>query len=94
MNAQYLDIVSDLVDDIALDKALDWESYNYENVKKLSVLGAAQSYIDIEELDVDETSKKLSLMSVIAYLMMENTILWIDNTKMSEHIMEKRDKLH
>ena len=94
LNPEYLDLISELVDESVGDKPIDFEGYNYENLKRLSILGAVQSYMDVQELEVDDISKQLSVISVLAYLIMENTVLWMDNQKMSVQILKNHRHLH
>jgi hypothetical protein len=78
MNPESLSHLSTLVDDIALEKPLDWESFNYESVKEVAIQGAIDSYIDIiNNTALNESEKSLSILSILSYLIMENTMLWI-----------------
>ena len=90
----FLEIISELVDESVGDKPANFEGYDYENLKKLSILGAVQSYMEMQELDVDDVSKQLSIISVLAFLIMENTVLWMDNQKMAAKILAGNPTLH
>ena len=70
-----IQFISELVDEIALEKPLDWESFNYDAVKEVAVVEAVEKYYQLQNESEDP---KLGIMSIMAYLMMENTQLWIE----------------
>jgi hypothetical protein len=77
--------ISELIDEVAMDKALDWESYNYEASKQVAILGAIEQYQNIMlNTQLSDQEKETSLVSVLAYLVLENTFLWMDMYKMKE----------
>lgn len=94
MVKEYMDIISELVDESVGDKPVNFEGYDYDSLKKISILGAVQSYLDMNDLDVSDVSKQLSVISVLSYLIMENTVLWADNQKLSAQIMAAQPSLH
>lgn len=69
-----LELLSDLVDETALDKPLDWESLNYEGLKRVAILHAIELF-----RDMPHTQETLQLMATTAYLLIENTQLWAEN---------------
>lgn len=72
--------VNELVDVIALEKPVDFEAINYEVVRSLSVTSAIEQYTSImNNPELDEASRQTSLIAIIAYLLTENTVLWIEN---------------
>jgi len=77
-----VEAISQLVDDIALEKPLDWESFNYDSVKEVAILGAIEQVHDIyNSSSLSDDDKETSIAAIIAYLMMENTQLWIEQMK-------------
>lgn len=90
MHASRLKFISELVDEIALEKPLDFESFNYDSVKEISILGAIETYTNIiNNSEMSQEDAELSMIATMAYLILENTILWITITKDQAH--EKRD---
>jgi hypothetical protein len=77
MNAQDIEFISTLIDDMALDKPIDWESYNYEKTKDLAI---TQAYVKYQELieNKDPVAMELGIVSMLAYLMLENAAQWIE----------------
>ncbi len=72
-------VISELVDEIAFEKPLDFESFNYESVKQVAILGAIEQYKNIMDSDVlDDCDKETSMVAILSYLVMENTHLWIE----------------
>lgn len=75
-----LEMISSMVDEIAMDKPVEWEKFNYEAIKRIAILGATEIFLDIKgKLDMDDEQKDLTLLSIISYLTLENTILWIQH---------------
>jgi hypothetical protein len=70
MDKPLIELLSELVDECGLDKPLNWEATNYEEVKLIAITHA---------LEVYEKSSPLELQTILAYLLMENTQLWIEN---------------
>lgn len=69
-----VELLSDLVDETALDKPLDWESLNYESLKQVAILHAIELF-----QGMPHTQETLQLMATMAYLLIENTQLWTEN---------------
>jgi hypothetical protein len=80
-----VDVISELIDEIALEKPLDWESFNYDSVKQVAILGAIEHYQNIiNNQDLNQQEKETALVSILAYLVMENSQLWIEITRLKE----------
>lgn len=79
-----VEAISGLIDEIALEKPLDWESFNYEATKQVAIMGAIEQYHNINNSTLSDEEKRTSLLAVLAYLVMENTQLWIEMYKMKE----------
>jgi hypothetical protein len=89
MDATRLKFISELVDEIALEKPLDFESFNYDSVKEVAIMGALDVYNEtINNSEMGQDDAELSMVATMAYLILENTILWITITKDREN--EKR----
>ena len=76
-----IDTISTLVDEIILEKPIDYESVNFEAAKQMAILGGIEQYQNIMESNMSAGDKKLSLIAVLSYLTLENTVLWITNHK-------------
>jgi hypothetical protein len=77
--------ISGLIDDIAFEKPLDWESINYDSAKQVAILGAIEQYQDIiNNSKLNDEEKETSLVAVFAYLILENTQLWIEISRLKE----------
>lgn len=77
-----LHLLADLIDDIALESPVDFESLNYEGMRDLAIQGALEQYYDLKNSQtLNEEHKELSIISIIAYLTMENTALHIQRLK-------------
>ena len=82
ITADHLRYISELIDEIALEKPLDWEVFNYETVKETAIQGAIEMYMDvINNTDMTEEDRGMSYLATVAYLMMENTMLHIENQR-------------
>lgn len=82
ITADHLKFISELVDEIALEKPLDWEAFNYETVKETAIHGAVEQYLDvINNQDLGEEEAGISYLAIVAYLMMENMMLHIENQR-------------
>lgn len=80
-----VEAISTLIDDIALEKPLAWEAINYESAKQVAILGAIEQYQNIiNNSKLTEDEKETSLVSVLAYLVLENTQLWIEMYRLKE----------
>ncbi len=80
-----LSVIAELIDEIALEKPLDWESYNYKGMRDVAIQGVLEQYFDlIHNPGHNDTFKELSLLAVMSYLVMENTQLWIEIKKLKE----------
>jgi hypothetical protein len=81
------ELLSDLIDEIALEKPLDWESCNYEELKNLSISNAIEM---VAGFGIKfEGMPSISLLATIAYMLMENTQLWIDNYGLKQSMAGK-----
>ncbi len=86
MDATRLQFISTLVDEIALEKPLDFEAFNYDSVKEVAIMGALDMYSDIiNNSEMDQADAELTMIATMAYLILENTILWITITKDQKH---------
>ena len=72
-----LAFISELIDEISIDKPLDWEAYNYEATKEVAIVNAYEKYREIME-HKDPINREISLVSILAYLMLENSAQWIE----------------
>lgn len=80
-----IEAISELVDEIALEKPLDWESYNYEATKQVAILGAIEQYYNIiNNTKLNDSEKETSLVSVLSYLVLENTQLWVEISRLKQ----------
>lgn len=78
IRAENIQYISEVVDEIALEKPVDWESFNYESVKELAVVEALEHYNEIiNNPEMSSEEKHMTIVSIMAYLMMENAQLWI-----------------
>jgi hypothetical protein len=74
-----IEYISELVDEIALEKPIDFESFNYDSVKQVAILGAIEQYQNIiNSENLSDCDKETSLLAIFSYLVMENTMLWIE----------------
>ena len=79
MMPSYYRQVSELVDLISLEKPIDFEAYNFDSAKETAIIGAYGQYKDIiNNVDLNEDEKEQSLVSVLSYLILENTILHLE----------------
>lgn len=69
-----VELLSDLVDETALDKPLDWEGLNYDAMKIVAITHTIELF-----KDMPHTRATLQLMATMAYLFIENTQLWTEN---------------
>lgn len=77
-----LSIIAELVDEIALEKPLDWESFNYEGMRDVAIQNTIEQYFSlIHNVRLNEGMQELSLLAILSYLVMENTQLWLEITK-------------
>jgi hypothetical protein len=75
-------LIKELVDEIALEKPLDFESVNYLGMRDLAIQGALEQYIDIKNNEsLNEEAKELSLLAILSYLIMENSQLWVEHLR-------------
>ena len=71
-------VISDLIDIIAEEAPVDWESLNYEGVKEISIMNALEQVRNLRNNPLlSEEEKEQTLVSILAYLLMENTILHV-----------------
>ena len=79
--AELCEALAEIIDEMGLDKPIDWESLNYDSMRNLAVLGAIETYENVMSMEGSDTNKALTLMSIIGYLQMENAAQWIMLTK-------------
>ena len=79
--AELCEALAGIIDEMGLDKPIDWESLNYDSMRNLAVLGAIETYENVMSMEGSDTNKALTLMSIIGYLQMENAAQWIMLTK-------------
>lgn len=72
-----IQFISELIDEISIEKPLDWESYNYEATKEIALVNAYEKYHEIMSCQ-DEDHREMSMVSILAYLMLENSTQWIE----------------
>ena len=71
-------VISDLIDIIAEEAPVDWESLNYEGVKEISIMNALEQVRNLRNNPLlSDEEKEQTLVSILAYLLMENTILHV-----------------
>lgn len=70
-------LLSEIVDETALDKPLDWEGLNYEAMKEIAI----SHVIELFE-GMPHTQESILLMATMAYLFVENTQLWTENMRL------------
>lgn len=75
--AELCEALAEIIDEMGVDKPVDWESLNYDTMRNLAVLGAIETYESVMSMSGSETNKALTLMSIIGYLQMENAAQWI-----------------
>ena len=76
--ADLCEALAEIIDEMGLDKPIDWESFDYDAMRNLAVLGAIETYDTVMSMDKhNESEKALTLMSIIGYLQMENAAQWI-----------------
>lgn len=73
---EFLDAVSELVDEVALDKPLDFEKYNWEAQKKLAILETCETYFGAMDADLGVDGYHATIVAIMSYLLIENMILW------------------
>ncbi len=75
-------LIKELVDEIALEKPLDFESLNYEGMRDLAIQGALEQWIDIQNNEnLNDEAKELSVLAILSYLIMENSQLWVEQLR-------------
>jgi hypothetical protein len=80
-----LTIISSILDEIALEKPLDWESYNYEGMRDVAIQSTLEQYFSlIHNVKMNGELQEIALLSVMSYLVLENTQLWLEITKMKK----------
>lgn len=78
VSKDFMGQIRELVDIIALEKPIDWESINYDGCRDLAISGAVNEYLDVMENEqLGEDMKHLSLISIMSYLILENMAQWI-----------------
>ena len=82
LSQTHIPYISSLVDDIALDALVDFESVDFESTKELAIAGSIehlQGILSNGELTPEE--KGASIAAIFSYLTLENTILHLDRLK-------------
>ncbi len=69
-----VELLSELVDETALDKPLDWEGLDYEAMKIVAITHTIELF-----KDMPHKPETVLLMATMAYLFIENTQLWTEN---------------
>lgn len=69
-----VELLSELVDETALDKPLNWEGLNYDAMKIVAITHTIELF-----KDMPHTMETIQLMAMMAYLLIENTQLWTEN---------------
>ena len=73
--------ISELVDEIALEKPLDWEAFS-PSLKEIAINESVEHLLSIiNNPEMSEREKGLSIAAIFSYLTLENTILWVENRK-------------
>lgn len=80
VNSDFISRINVILDEIALDKDVQWERFDFDKIKKHAIIRSAETFLSIEELDAEEESKILSAIAIIAYLTIENTYLRLERT--------------
>jgi hypothetical protein len=78
-----LQFISELIDEISLEKPIDWESYNYEATKEVALVNAYEKYHEIMSYQ-DEEHREMSMVSILGYLMLENSVQWIELMRLKQ----------
>ena len=74
--------ISELVDIIAMEKPLDWESVDYESTKMISISSMLEQYYNLKIKTPDIFDE--SVISIMSYLTLENMMLWIEIEQMKQ----------
>ena len=74
--------ISELVDIIAMEKPLDWESVDYESTKMISISSMLEQYYNLKMKTPDILDE--SVISIMSYLTLENMMLWIEIEQMKQ----------
>lgn len=69
-----VELLSELVDETALDKPLNWEGLDYEAMKNVAITHTLELF-----KGVPVNQETIQLMAMMAYLFIENTQLWVEN---------------
>jgi hypothetical protein len=85
ISLQNLRYISQLVDEIALDKSINWEMYNYDAVKEVAIQGVLEVYFTAaNDKDQSAEEKEISALAIMSYLVLENTVLHIENLRLKQ----------
>jgi hypothetical protein len=80
-----LKYISQLVDEIALDKSINWEAYNYDAVKEVAIQGVLEVYYTaVNDNSQTAEEKEISALAIMSYLVLENTVLHIENLRLKQ----------
>ena len=80
---KHLKFISDLIDELSLDKPIDWESYNYEATKQIALLNAYEKYLELKN-NPDQDHQEIGIVSIMAYLMLENASQWVEIMRLKQ----------
>jgi hypothetical protein len=72
-----IEAIAELVDEMIDEKPELWGKVAPDSMKNLTILNALETYNNIEKLDVCNDDKVILLISIISYLMLENTAQWV-----------------
>lgn len=82
------DLISELIDEMIIEKPLPYELIKFDSAKEVAILGAIEQYQNImENKNLDQASKDISMVTVLAYLTLENMMQWVElhNVKSVKH---------
>lgn len=75
---QIQEALEQIVDEMALPKPIDWESINYETMKKISVINTLDTYDKVcKNPHMSDSDRIMSILGIISYLQLENAAQWI-----------------
>lgn len=70
---QLASILSELVDECSFDKPLNWESLNFDEIKSTTIHAVIKLF-----RQYPQSAQSIEVMSMMAYLLIENTQLWVE----------------
>lgn len=82
MSGNNYHLIKNLVNDMILLKPEFFKNFNYSGLRDDSIQGALEQYVSLKyNSDLNNKEKDLCLISVVAYLTLENALLRIKNKK-------------